>query len=308
MAKPQLEDGYIRLADEIARAFMKINLSPQETRILWVIIKETYGWRQKEKTIPLTRFSELTSMSKPHICDVLKKLQARRIIAKKDGKYSLQKDYEQWVGIKLPVAESFPKQGMLVPQAGNKNSPNRELPFPEQGKKFPKQGINVPQTGNGKSKLANKNKGNPSPTDITDTITDNTLNKRTISYPKYKSIIIEYLNKAVEKNFPIVSKVTDKFLKTRYSEGRTVEECKLVVDNRVKRWLKDPERYQYLRPSTLFRPTNFENWITEARAEQAKELTGRKKEIEYEELKKKTAERVHRELEEQARKRRQEAK
>lgn len=303
MAKPQLENGYIRLADEIARAFMKINLSPQESRVLWAIIKETYGWRKKEKGILLARFSELTGISKPHVCDILKKLQARRIIAKKDGKYSLQKDYEQWIGIKLPVVESFLKQGMLIPQIGKADSPSREQPFPEQGKKFPKQGTNVPQTGNGKSKLANKNKGNPSPTDITDTITDNTLDKHSISYPKYKAIIIEYLNKAVEKNFPIVSKVTDKFLKTRYAEGRTVEECKLVVDNRVKRWLKDPERYQYLRPSTLFRPTNFENWITEARAEQAKELANKKAEEQYEKLKKELAEKTHRELEEDAKKR-----
>ena len=300
MARPQLEDGYIRLADEIARAFMKINLSPQENRVLWAIIKETYGWRQKEKGILLARFSELTGMSKPHVCDALKKLQARRIIAKKDGKYSLQKDYEQWVGIKLPVTETFLKQGTLIPQTGKENSPNREQPFPEQGKKFPEQGTNVPQTGNEKSKSGNKNKGNPTPTDITDTITDNTLDKHSISYPKYKTIIIEYLNKAVEKNFPIVSKVTDKFLKTRYSEGRTVEECKLVVDNRVKRWLKDPERYQYLRPSTLFRPTNFENWITEARAEQAKEMAGRKRKEEYDKEIKEGAEKAQRELAEKA--------
>lgn len=300
MAKPQLEDGYIRLADEIARAFMKINFSPQENRILWAIIKETYGWRKKEKAISLGQLEELTGMAKPHVCHALKRLQDRRIIIRKgnSGKTSIQKDYEQWKGIRLPIA-----------QTGNPESQG----LPEQAMKLPEQAINVAQTGNRNLKSANKNKGNSSPTDITDSITDNIyghpgqddLNKRTIPYPKFKRIVIEYLNKVVEKNFPVTSKVTDKFLRTRYNEGRTVEECKLVIDNRTKRWLTDPERYQYLRPSTLFRPTNFENWITEARAEQAKEKANREAGARYEKSKKEIAEKTHRELAEQARKRRE---
>lgn len=310
MANPQLENSYFRIATEIAQAFMRINLSPQESRILWAIIRETYGWRKKEREITLDRLSELTGMSKPHVCHALRKLENRKIIAKKDGKISLQKDYEQWEGIKLPLADSLPEQATPIAQTGNPEGQK----LPKQAIKLPKQAINIAQTGNKKSKSsksANKKQGDSAAikhSDITDNITDNTYgqpekNKKTISYPNFKKELIEYINVATEKNFPIVSKVTDKFLKPRYSEGRTVEECKLVIDNRVKRWLKDPERYQYLRPSTFFRPTNFENWLIEARAEQAREIANRKAEERYEKLKKESAERAQRDLAEKARKR-----
>ncbi|MNW62266.1 hypothetical protein D3C74_403850 [compost metagenome] len=49
----------------------------------------------------------------------------------------------------------------------------------------------------------------------------------------------------------------------RLSEGRTVEDFKKVIDIKTEEWLgKDQEKY--LRPNTLFTPTNFENYLNQA--------------------------------------------
>ncbi|MNT70150.1 hypothetical protein D3C72_2085060 [compost metagenome] len=46
-------------------------------------------------------------------------------------------------------------------------------------------------------------------------------------------------------------------------EGRTVEDFKKVIDTKANEWLgKDQE--MYLRPNTLFTPTNFENYLNQA--------------------------------------------
>ena len=44
MASPQLENGHISIANEIIECFSKTQMSGYEYRILWVIIRETWGY------------------------------------------------------------------------------------------------------------------------------------------------------------------------------------------------------------------------------------------------------------------------
>jgi len=52
-------------------------------------------------------------------------------------------------------------------------------------------------------------------------------------------------------------------LRARFNEGRTVKDCIDVIDKKVKDWLDDEKMYKFLRPSTLFNPTKFENYLNE---------------------------------------------
>lgn len=47
-------------------------------------------------------------------------------------------------------------------------------------------------------------------------------------------------------------------------EGYSVEDCCLVIDEQVQCWLDDHEMEKYLRPMTLFRPSNFESYLNNA--------------------------------------------
>lgn len=61
-------------------------------------------------------------------------------------------------------------------------------------------------------------------------------------------------------------------VKARMNEGATVEECFMVIDNRIKTWKNDPRMRQYIRIDTLFRPTKFPNYLIAA--QQEKRLMG----------------------------------
>jgi phage replication O-like protein O len=102
MANPQLENGHIRIANEIVEeALCKTNLSAYESRILWFILRKTYGWNKKSDRISYTQFEE-TGITRRHIARTLCQLKNRNIITVSGNgqrlKYSFQKDYTKWDG------------------------------------------------------------------------------------------------------------------------------------------------------------------------------------------------------------------
>ena len=85
--------------------------------------------------------------------------------------------------------------------------------------------------------------------------------------------IIIYLNEKADKKFSSKSEETIKFINGRLAEGRTLEDFKYVIDIKVVKWKgktwvdnrtgKEVQLDDYLRPSTLFRPGNFEDYMNE---------------------------------------------
>ena len=90
-------------------------------------------------------------------------------------------------------------------------------------------------------------------TEITTEITTN----------KNVELIIEYLNVKASKNFKASTAATRKFINGRLLEGYTFEDFKRVIDVKATQWLNNPDMNVYLRPSTLFAPKNFENYLNE---------------------------------------------
>lgn len=78
------------------------------------------------------------------------------------------------------------------------------------------------------------------------------------------SQIIDYLNNKTGKSFKANSKATQRIINGRLSEGHSLEDFKAVIDVKSKQWLNDQQMSSYLRPSTLFSPMNFENYLNEA--------------------------------------------
>ena len=54
MANPKLEDGYIRIANELYQALFKVNLNGSELRIVHFILYQTYGYNKKIKKLSAT--------------------------------------------------------------------------------------------------------------------------------------------------------------------------------------------------------------------------------------------------------------
>ena len=75
--------------------------------------------------------------------------------------------------------------------------------------------------------------------------------------------VVEYLNQKAEKNFKPEAAGTMKPIIARFEEGYTLDDFKTVIDKKVDDWGGDPDMDQYLRPKTLFSPTNFEGYLNQ---------------------------------------------
>lgn len=84
----------------------------------------------------------------------------------------------------------------------------------------------------------------------------------------YKAIavqVMEYFNRECNSNFSINAKSNITPIVARLKQGRSFEDFKLVILDRKEKWGKDPKMCDYIRPSTLFSPTNFENYLNSAK-------------------------------------------
>jgi phage replication O-like protein O len=102
-ANPQIEDGHIDIANEIAEALARVQLSGYEWRILWVIFRKTYGWHKKMDQISITQFEKATGLKRWHVHRTLSILTEKNIVTKIGNSriitYRFQKDYTKWKDI-----------------------------------------------------------------------------------------------------------------------------------------------------------------------------------------------------------------
>ncbi|RRD29861.1 prephenate dehydrogenase [Streptococcus minor] len=80
------------------------------------------------------------------------------------------------------------------------------------------------------------------------------------NYPIY--IPIQYLNQETGHAYKFIATHT-KFIQARYKEGYTLEDFKKVIDTKVAQWKNNSQMAQYLRPKTLFSPSNFDSYLNE---------------------------------------------
>ncbi|PKE18692.1 conserved phage C-terminal domain-containing protein [Macrococcoides caseolyticum] len=90
------------------------------------------------------------------------------------------------------------------------------------------------------------------------TINNNILSSNAIPYEQ----IINYLNDKAGKNFKHTTEANKRLINGRYKDGYTLEDFMKVIDNKVSQW-KGTDSEMYLRPKTLFSPSNFEGYLNE---------------------------------------------
>ncbi len=138
MAKPQIENGYTRVANEILDNIAKINLSPYESRVLWAIIRLTYGWHKKVARISLGQLSELTGIKRNKMSGIIKRLEKQLLIVvdrtvRSRLYISFQKDYELWcrkLNLNYALYRSLPESP--CPICGEDNTHEKHHIIPKQ--------------------------------------------------------------------------------------------------------------------------------------------------------------------------------
>ena len=98
---PQVEDGFVRIANELFDAILlKLN-SYRHTKVALAIVRKTYGYRKKEDDITISQLAEMTGIHRNHVGAALKALEQMRVINPvRAGHHGLMvginKHFNQW--------------------------------------------------------------------------------------------------------------------------------------------------------------------------------------------------------------------
>ena len=76
----ELENGYLRLANQIQDALCIIELSGREFRVLNAIVRLTYGWSKKSDRIANSLIADKTTLKVKHVSEAVLSLAYRNII------------------------------------------------------------------------------------------------------------------------------------------------------------------------------------------------------------------------------------
>lgn len=127
--KPRLRDGYTRIHNElIDRVFMRVNFSSYEWRVLWSIIRMSWGWNRPGCYTSYRELAESTGIDIRHVARTIKKLEKKLIIAARPGKkkthLQLNTDYMTW---RIPEKETLFTSGTSTPSEPSEVTNNAEL-------------------------------------------------------------------------------------------------------------------------------------------------------------------------------------
>lgn len=157
MKKPQLEDGYLRIANELFEAILSFGFTERQLKVVLSIVRKTYGFNKKEDDLSASQIGDLCGIKRNHVTETLGQLAAMGVINKRQGNFGMiigiNKSYQSW-GIQESSAS--PKLG-LVP---NQDSPDlglakvvpiRDTGSPELGQ------VDSPDLGHTKDNLSKDN-------------------------------------------------------------------------------------------------------------------------------------------------------
>jgi uncharacterized phage protein (TIGR02220 family) len=99
---------------------------------------------------------------------------------------------------------------------------------------------------------------------VSSTEKDSMSEKKSDAFESDLKAIVDHLNAKVGSRYTTKNKQLRGYVHARLSEGFTVGDFLTVIDNKVAKWGDDPKMRDYLRPSTLFAPSHFEEYLNES--------------------------------------------
>ncbi|MEP8837425.1 replication protein [Enterobacter roggenkampii] len=164
----ELENGYLRLANQIQDALCIVELSGREFRVLNAIVRLTYGWSKKSDRIANSLIADKTTLKVKHVSEAVLNLAYRNIIILRrigQTRYiGINTNLDKWAYAKPNCTKcpaAFPAAEVVtwvitIPEFRDSNF--TPLTIPENGDNHPqKQGNGSLKTGNTKDILPKTN-------------------------------------------------------------------------------------------------------------------------------------------------------
>lgn len=139
MADVQKENGYTAIANDLLEALYRFGLTRNEYKVMFCVIRHTYGYNKKEHSMSLTFIANDTGISKTQVYEAISRLNVKNLLFVSPAKgvhpqvLSVQKDPDKWVSV--PDSGTVPESG-TVPKKRNTTVPETgTLSVPETGTK-----------------------------------------------------------------------------------------------------------------------------------------------------------------------------
>lgn len=142
---PQLEDGHIRIANELFDAILRFRFTLKQQSVVLAIMRKTYGYGKKADDMSASQIGEACGMSRNHVTETLNELAAMNVITKSAGNYGcvigINKLYKEWKEVEkskkntpaspesglVPNQDTSPESGLeVVPNRDRSIVPNRD--------------------------------------------------------------------------------------------------------------------------------------------------------------------------------------
>lgn len=147
MAKPQLEDGFTRIAHEILEVTASAGFSGQELSFLLILWRFTFGWRTTWASWSNKAWAEGMGVSKQAVNKVKLNLLNRKVIILNKKGIRFNKDWQKW-GKPIGLLQRNPIRLLLYP--------NRVTQVTPQGYKKKKKPKEIKDSKGGKDKKDRK--------------------------------------------------------------------------------------------------------------------------------------------------------
>ncbi|MBV2180911.1 MAG: replication protein [Castellaniella sp.] len=156
---PQVEDGHVRIANELYDAIFAFGFKSSTLHVLMIILRKTYGYGKKEDDISASQIGSMCNMGRQHVTTALNELAAMGVIHKRAGKYGaiigINKDYSAWSASPKSGQVDSPNLGQVSESWTSPNlgqvSKNGTLDSPKSGQ------VDSPNLGHTKDNLPKDN-------------------------------------------------------------------------------------------------------------------------------------------------------
>ena len=100
-----LEGNFTQVPNDILEALARTHLSPNESKVVFLVIRKTYGWRKRTDWIALSQIAKYTGITRSNVCRYIKSLVQRNILVRLDNKHvGIQEDCTKWLDKMLSVS------------------------------------------------------------------------------------------------------------------------------------------------------------------------------------------------------------
>ncbi|WP_133179013.1 replication protein [Shewanella decolorationis] len=96
VVKADLDDGYLRLSNTLVDALCRTKLSDRESRVLFAVIRRTYGYGKATDWVSYSQIEEMTEIDTDNVSRVIRGLLKRNVLIKEGKKIGVNPTVSSW--------------------------------------------------------------------------------------------------------------------------------------------------------------------------------------------------------------------